>query len=395
VIDAETSGFSSPLVIVLMIVAIAAAVAFVWQERRAPHPLLDLKYLRTPRFLTANVVAFCAYFATFAVFFFTALYLAEVVGYNGFKIAAVYIPMTALMIVSSLLAGRWVTTLGTRWSILLGCALFGVGLLLTTVTLSPHPAVVPLALTLALTGFGIGMTLVPVTSSALSAVPAERSGMAASAANTSREIGAVTGVSILGALVINKILTNFNASAIHYGIPLFYRNFAVNIILTGGLSGGAGQAGGAAAGQGKIVNEMTNAAYQAFYDGLHAALFLSAFLVFAAGLFAFVLLSRRSPATPATWGSPESSQPGQARHRTYRPQPGQPGSEHDSGNQGYRQQDYDQQDYDQQGYGQGYDQGYRPSSGYQQGPSGYGPPPSPSGYPPPPSPGSYGPPWEN
>ncbi|HEU5392882.1 MAG TPA: hypothetical protein VFV73_44040 [Streptosporangiaceae bacterium] len=41
----------------------------------------------------------------------------------------------------------------------------------------------------------------PVTSSVLGAVPAERSGMAASAANTSREFGAVTGIAILGAVV--------------------------------------------------------------------------------------------------------------------------------------------------------------------------------------------------
>jgi hypothetical protein len=45
--------------------------------RRAP--LLDLRYLQVPRFLTANVVAFCAYFATFAVFL-AALYLADVAG---------------------------------------------------------------------------------------------------------------------------------------------------------------------------------------------------------------------------------------------------------------------------------------------------------------------------
>lgn len=37
-----------------------------------PRPLPDPRYPRVPRFLTANIVAFCAYFATFAVFFFTA-----------------------------------------------------------------------------------------------------------------------------------------------------------------------------------------------------------------------------------------------------------------------------------------------------------------------------------
>ena len=78
---------------------------------------------------------------------------------------------------------------------------FAAGLLLTSAVLSPHPSFVPLAGALALTGAGIGWTVVPITSSVLGAVPPERSGMAASAANTSREIGAVAGVAVLGALV--------------------------------------------------------------------------------------------------------------------------------------------------------------------------------------------------
>ena len=98
--------------------------------------------------------------------------------------------MTTLMIAASLLAGRWTDPAGPRWSIFIGCLLFGAGLLLTTFTLSPHPAYPPLAAALALTGIGIGATVVPITSAALSAVPPERSGMAASATNTSREIGA-------------------------------------------------------------------------------------------------------------------------------------------------------------------------------------------------------------
>jgi len=107
VIGGEYSSFTSPSVIALLVVAAAAAAAFFWWESRAAHPLLDLKFLRVPSFLTANVVAFCAYFATFAVFFFTALYLEEVVGYTGYQIALAFLPMTALMIGSSLVAGRW------------------------------------------------------------------------------------------------------------------------------------------------------------------------------------------------------------------------------------------------------------------------------------------------
>ena len=305
VIIGEGTGFSSASVITLLCVSAAAAAAFFWWESRAAHPLLDLRFLRVPRFLTANVVAFCTYFATFAVFFFTALYLQEVVGDTGYQLALIFLPMTALMILASLLAGRWTAAAGPRWSIFLGCLLFGAGLLLTTLTLSPSPAYLPLAAALALTGIGIGTTVVPITSSALSAVPAERSGMAASAANTSREIGAVTGVAVLGALVNAELRSSLTSKLKHLGIPVNFQSIVIHAIETGGVpsSGNTKGAGGAAgAGQGSLVQEVIHAAYSAFYAGLHAALYLSAFLVLAAGLFTFVALRGRQPDEPGAAG---------------------------------------------------------------------------------------------
>ena len=298
VIDAESAGFAAPGVLALLCVCAVTAAAFFWRESRAAHPLLDLRYLRVPRFLTANVVAFCAYFATFAVFFFTALYLEEVGGDTGYQIALVFLPMTALMIAASLLAGRWTAAAGPRWSIFIGCLLFGAGLLLTTVVLSPDPSYAPLALALALTGIGLGTTVVPITSSALSAVPPERSGMAASAANSSREIGAVTGVAILGALVNSQLRSALTSNLKHLGVPDTFNAIIINAIETGGVpsSGNTKGAGGAeAAGQGTLVQEVIHAAYNAFYSGLHAALYLSAFLVLAAGLFALVTLRGQQP----------------------------------------------------------------------------------------------------
>ena len=295
VIGGEDAGFASASVITLLCLSAVAAAAFFWWESRAAHPLLDLKFLRMPTFLTANVVAFCAYFATFAVFFFTALYLEEVVGDSGYQITLAFLPMTALMIAASLLAGRW--TSGPRWSIFIGCLMFGAGLLLTTVTLSPHPAYLPLAGALALTGVGIGATVVPITSAALSAVPPARSGMAASATNTSREIGAVTGVAILGALVNAQLRSSLTGRLKHLGIPSNFQSIVIHAVETGGVpsNGNTSGAGGAAgAGQGALVQEVIHAAYSAFYAGLRAALLLSAFLVLAAGLFTFVLLGRRA-----------------------------------------------------------------------------------------------------
>jgi EmrB/QacA subfamily drug resistance transporter len=285
VISAETEGFTAPAVIALLCVSAAAAALFGWRESRARHPLLNLRYLRVGRFLSANVMAFCAYFATFAVFFFTALYLAEVAGYDGYRIAGVFLPMTVVMTAASLLAGRWSQAADSRWLVPAGCLIFAAGLLLTATTISSRPDFPRLALALALTGAGVGSTVVPVTSAAMSAVPPQRSGMAASATNTSREIGAVLGVAVLGALVNSQLNAHLVASLRSLGIPANFQSIVINAVETGTVPSAGQGAGPAGAGYGKIVQDVIHAAYSAFYSGLRAALFLSAAIVLAAGLF--------------------------------------------------------------------------------------------------------------
>jgi EmrB/QacA subfamily drug resistance transporter len=295
VIEGESAGYGTPWVGALFGVSVLAAVAFGWWERRAPHPLLDLRFLRVPRFVTANVVAFCSYFAVFAIFFFTALYLEEVAGYSGYRIALAFLPMTILMILASLLAGRWASAAAQRWLIAGGCLLFGAGLLLTNAFLSPQPPYLPLVVALALAGAGIGATVVPVTSSVLAAVPAERSGMAASATNTSREIGAVTGVAVLGALVNAELHATLTSKLNRLGIPPNFQAIVINAIETGSVPP-AGTSVGGPPGEGSLVRQVIQAAYTAFQAGLHVALYVSAGLVLGAGILAAVTLARPSAA---------------------------------------------------------------------------------------------------
>jgi EmrB/QacA subfamily drug resistance transporter len=291
IIDSESAGFGAADVIVLLCVSAVLMAAFAWQEHRAPNPLLDLRYLRVPQFTTANITAFCTYFATFAIFFFTALYLVEVVGASGYRLALVFLPMTVLMIISSVLAGRWTVLVGPRWSITIGCLLFAAGLFLVNGALSPDPDYALLTVALALAGIGIGTTVVPITSAVLAAVPPERSGMAASAANTSREIGAVTGVAILGSLVVSQLRSSLTAQLHHLGIPAQFQALVINALETGQIPKNTS----AYAGFGKIVQEVIGAAYTAFHDGLHVALYLSAGLMLGTGLLALVTLRPRPP----------------------------------------------------------------------------------------------------
>lgn len=109
IIDGESAGYAAASVLALFAVSLVAGSGFVLWERRARFPLLDLSYLRVSRFTTPNVVAYCTYFATFAIFFFTALYLGVIAGYSAYRIAGLFLPMTVMMVIAALLAGRWTT----------------------------------------------------------------------------------------------------------------------------------------------------------------------------------------------------------------------------------------------------------------------------------------------
>jgi MFS family permease len=244
-----------------------------------------------------NIVAFCTYLATFAIFFFTALYLVEVPSDSGYKIAVVFAPMTILMILGSLFAGYWTGRAGPRWPITTGCAAFAAGLLIASPLITPQPDYVALSLALALAGVGIGITVVPVTAAVLDAVPPERSGMAASAANTSREIGAVAGTSVLGALVFSQLnstldshINALHVSASNRAAILAFKPLIIKVIETGQID----KYLKAYSGQGGLIAEVEGAAYAAFGDGLHAAFYLSAALVILAGLLAAFTLGNRS-----------------------------------------------------------------------------------------------------
>jgi EmrB/QacA subfamily drug resistance transporter len=280
VVRAEAGGYGDHAVIALLAVAVVSAVGFTLRQRFAVHPLLDLTGADRRAFAVANVAAFTTFFAIFAVFLFTALYLQQVAGYDGYGIAEQFLPLTGGMILSALGAGVWTGRSGNSLPTVVGCLAFGVGLLLTTAVISPDPNRLLLSSCLALVGVGIGLTVVPITDSALAAVPAARSGMAASATNTSRELGAVVGVATLGAVVNSRLTHDLTVSLHRLHIPSVFQGLIIHAIESNGTEGYDNIVKGHA----RIAQEVVVAAHDAFGDGVHVALTTSAVLVLLTGV---------------------------------------------------------------------------------------------------------------
>jgi EmrB/QacA subfamily drug resistance transporter len=300
VIQGEQSGYRTGWIIGLFVAAAVTAGIFVVVERKVHDPMLDLSLFRRPPFAGSNFVAFAAYFGTFSIFFFTALYLQEVANASAYQTALDFIPMAACLIVASALTGPWVARVGPRIPMTVGCLLAGVGILLTDHVLGPHVDFATLGWVLPIAGIGFGMALVPVTSTPLTVVRPERSGMAASATNTSREMGAVFGVAILGAIVNAKLTGQLGSRLKAIGIPPSFQGLVLRAVTGGGIGNG-GQANQAEHSKNaviaKIATKIVNAAYEAFGSGLHLALEISGALLLLGALVAAVTIHRTAGQT--------------------------------------------------------------------------------------------------
>ena len=299
VIKGENAGYGADHIVALFVGGVVCAVAFVLRERRARFPMLDLRYFRRLRFTAALVVAFAIYFGTFSIFFFTALYLEQVASYSGYRTAAMFLPMTALMVSGAVWASRLVMRRGGPWTMASGCLVAAVGIASTEPLLSPHPSFAALSAILGLTGLGMGLAMVPVTTLVLDVVPPEHSGMAASATNTARQLGVVFGVAVLGALVNAELTRDLRRQLTAFHIPSFFQAPIIKAYEHGGTAKG-GSLSTFKELFPTVVARMLDTAHHAFHTGLRTALVISAVLIAAAGGLAGVAAVRGVPDTAET-----------------------------------------------------------------------------------------------
>lgn len=193
-------GWASATILAELGGAAALLAAFVAVEARVAEPMLPLGLFRNGRFTGAQVGAFAISASFFAVFFYTTLYLQQVLGLSAIEAGLVYLPGTAIMF---FVAGA-TSALGERVSgrvmVSAGLALVGVGLGLLTL------AQVDSSWTIALPGsivamIGTGLFNPSISAFALGSVPERQSGLAAGVNDTFRQAGIAVGVAALGALI--------------------------------------------------------------------------------------------------------------------------------------------------------------------------------------------------
>jgi EmrB/QacA subfamily drug resistance transporter len=218
-IEGNARGWTDGLILGAFALSAALLVLFFYVESHRESPMLPLRFFKIPTFAAANVVAAAVFFAMFGSVFFLSLYLQNVRGYSpvgaGFRLFA----FSAVILFVAPISGRLSDRYGSRWFMTVGplLAAAGLGLLLRTQVDSSYITVLlPAFIVLAA---GMAMTMTPMTAAVMGSVETRHAGVASAATNTSREIGGVFGIALLGAVVTASFKRSFLAHLVSGGFP--------------------------------------------------------------------------------------------------------------------------------------------------------------------------------
>jgi EmrB/QacA subfamily drug resistance transporter len=287
-IEGNQQGWTSLFILGSLITAVVLLLIFLAAERRVANPILDLGLFRSPTFSGANVAAITSTFGTFSFYFFTTLYMQEVLGYSALKTGLRLLPQAVLLAIVPPIAGKLTDRYGSRPLLVAGQVVTVLSMLIVVWFVADYgyAALLP---ALMLGGLGMGLMYTPLSTAIMGSVSRHRSGAASGMMNTMRQVGGTLGVAVVGAFFSHQVAAHFLAGAHRVNIDR-----AVGPELATRVAGAG--AGVAAAVPADVAQQVAAAARDAFTSGLSQAALVDAAIVFL-GMLPVLLFVRR-PAAP-------------------------------------------------------------------------------------------------
>jgi EmrB/QacA subfamily drug resistance transporter len=226
-IRGNDDGWSSSLIVGLLVAAIALMVIFVVAEIKQSEPMLDLHLFKRPAMTGVSLAAFAISASIFAMFLYLTLYIQDDLGYSPLAAGVRFLPLTALAFIVAPIAGKLTVHVHARYMLGVGLLFIAAGLFVMSFTHANSTWTVLLP-GFILAGVGIGAVNPVLASAAISVVPPERSGMASGANSTFRQVGIATGIAGLGSVFQSQLVKKTVAAlrAAHGGAAIASRGGA-------------------------------------------------------------------------------------------------------------------------------------------------------------------------
>jgi EmrB/QacA subfamily drug resistance transporter len=242
IVRTTTEGWTSIQTVGSLAAAVLLLGAFVVIESRvASQPLVPLRIFESRLLTGANVLILLLSAAMFAMWYFVSLYLQQVLGYSPIKAGLAFLPMTFTIAAGSMRAAVIVRRFGIRATLLTGFVLATAGLALFSRIHAGGDYLTDILPPSVLVSLGMGLCMVPLTTTAVAGVAHREAGLASGLLNVSRLFGGALGLALLVAIAeahTSDLLAHPGTSAAAATADGFGRAFLVasGIALVGAIA---------------------------------------------------------------------------------------------------------------------------------------------------------------
>ena len=218
-IELTNLGWNSPIVYGSVAGGFGCLICFAVVERRETSPMVPLALFKNPSFAGANLLTLFLYSALGIFFFLFPLDLIQVQGYSSTATGAAILPMILLMFLLSRWSGGLVARYGARLPLIVGPLIAAMGFILFAVPAiagSYWKAWFPGVIVL---GFGMAVTVAPLTTVVMNSVDQDRAGAASGINNAVARVAGVLAVAVLGIVMVYAFSSRLNRSLSVLSLP--------------------------------------------------------------------------------------------------------------------------------------------------------------------------------
>jgi EmrB/QacA subfamily drug resistance transporter len=281
IIEGPSLGWGDQNVLLAFVTFFITGVAFVQWQLKCEYPLLPMEFFSQRQYSIGLMAIALAMFVMFSFMFMQMLHFQLVRGLSPLEAAIRFFPLPLGLMPAAANSDKFVAKFGRRKVITFGLCLVAAGMMLFALV-DRSTAYAQIAVTFALLGLGMGLTMAPSTTAIMEAIPHNKAGVGSATNDASREIGGALGIAI-GGSILNQI---YQSALVIPESLMAYKDVLMNSFPSAMRIGAENGADGALL----IVS-----AQDAFVEGMVGSCYITAAVAILAAIIVWTMMPDEQP----------------------------------------------------------------------------------------------------
>lgn len=234
-IEQPSYGWSSPMVLLPLIIGVLAFTVFLIYERNIKNPMLPLGLFKIRNFSVGNIATVAIYSGLSIATFLIVIFVQTVGGYTALRSGLTLLPVTIILFILSPRFGALAGKYGPRFFMAVGPIVGAFGFLLmlrVNDSISYWSQIFP---AIVVFGIGLSMTVAPLTAAILGQIPPQNAGIGSAINNAVARIAGLIAIAVIGLIIGADAFTG----TVSHGVAAFHRgviSMAILLIIGGIVS---------------------------------------------------------------------------------------------------------------------------------------------------------------